>query len=347
MKIDCFSAGILVADHLCSPIERMPAAGELVLADSLPLQIGGCASNLAVNLAGLGVRVGVQGCVGHDPFGQFIIDTLRAAGVETGAIRRVAEFGTSGTLIVNVLGEDRRFIHTIGANAALRAEDIPRERVFAAKVFYVGGYLLMPSLRQEALAELFRDARAAGVKTVLDVVLPGAGEHWNELRRLLAETDVFLPNRDEAAAITGHADPLRQAQQFLDAGAGAVAITAGEEGTWLVTPRQRFKAGAYPAPFVGGAGAGDAFDAGYICGMLEDLDPLECLRLGSAFGAKLRARRGRDRNRVQSRRGAGVHRVASVDDRGDLTSTCFRCNCRICRNAIHPAGCGRRDIASS
>src|SRR5271169_5583371 len=118
-NLDCLSVGILVADHLCAPIAHAPAAGELVLSDRLQLNIGGCASNAAMDMARVGVRVGVVGCVGEDIFGQFVVDTLRSGGVETSSIKRLADVGTSGTLIVNVAGEDRRFIHTIGANARL------------------------------------------------------------------------------------------------------------------------------------------------------------------------------------------------------------------------------------
>ena len=163
-KVDCFSAGILVADHLCAPIDHLPVAGELVLTDDLPLQIGGCAANTAIDLARLDVRVGILGCVGQDPFGQFIVETLAAQGINTHYVRRVSGVGTSGTLIVNVRGEDRRFIHMIGANGALRAEDIPLDLVTQARVFYVGGYLLMPGLEQDGLTRLFRQARAAGVR---------------------------------------------------------------------------------------------------------------------------------------------------------------------------------------
>ncbi|MEX0978524.1 MAG: hypothetical protein WDZ48_06715, partial [Pirellulales bacterium] len=52
-SIDCLSVGILVADHLCDPIDRVPAAGELILCPRLPLAIGGCASNVAIDLARL------------------------------------------------------------------------------------------------------------------------------------------------------------------------------------------------------------------------------------------------------------------------------------------------------
>ena len=61
----------------------MCRAGELILVDDLPLAIGGCASNVAMDLARLGVDVAVVGCVGRDPFGRFIIETLAAQKIDT------------------------------------------------------------------------------------------------------------------------------------------------------------------------------------------------------------------------------------------------------------------------
>ena len=283
--LDCLSVGILVADHICAPIDRMPDAGDLVLTDELQLTIGGCASNAAVDMARVGVNVSVVGCVGDDSFGHFIIDALRAANVETSGIHLLSGVGTSGTLIVNVRGQDRRFIHTLGANARMSATHIPFDRVKLARVLYVGGYLLMPALEQDALAELFQQARAAGVRTVLDVVLPGPGDYMPRLERLLPHTDVFLPNTDEARVITGLADPRAQADRLHAAGAGAAVITCGGEGTVLVGDGLRLFAAPYRMPFVGATGAGDAFDAGYITGMLRGSDPRMCLAWGSALGA--------------------------------------------------------------
>jgi len=285
LAVDCVCAGILVADHLCEPIEKLPAAGELVLSDALPLEIGGCASNVAIDLSLLGAKVGVIGCVGNDPFGRFVIETLSGAGTDTAAIRLIDDVGTSGTLIINVTGEDRRFIHAIGANARFAPEDLQRPQVDAAKVLYLGGYLLMPNLEPRRLRERLRAARRAGVKTVVDVVLPGEGDHMAALEPVLSETDVFLPNHDEAAAITGHADPVRQAETFLEAGAGTVVITQGTIGTLLMSNDLRLRAATYPVEFVGGTGAGDAFDAGYIAGLLEGAEPRRCLQWGSALGA--------------------------------------------------------------
>lgn len=285
MSIDCLSVGVLVADHLCAPIPRVPEAGELLLTDHLLLNIGGCASNAAMDLARLGVKVAVVGCVGDDAFGRFVIETLDARGIDTRSIRRLSDVGTSGTLIVNVSGEDRRFIHTIGANARLTAAEIPLERVRQAKVFYVGGLFLMPGLRADELAVLFRQARAAGVITMLDVVVPGPGDYWPQLEPLLAETDVFLPNNDEAVLLSGLDDPCRQAEHFRAAGAKTVVITCGGQGTVLVTEGLRLRADTYPINYVGATGAGDAFDAGYIAGLLEGGDVRRCLEWGSALGA--------------------------------------------------------------
>ncbi|HQU45750.1 MAG TPA: sugar kinase [Pirellulales bacterium] len=285
MSLDCLSIGVLVADHLCAPISHCPKPGELVLADCLSLNIGGCASNAAIDLARVGVRVGVVGCVGDDPFGRFVIETLRQAGVDTQSIRSLADVGTSGTLIVNVQGEDRRFIHTIGANGRIAVSDIPLDRVRQARVLYVGGYLLMPALEARPLAELFRQARAAGVTTLLDVVVPGAGEYWPLLEPLLPETDVFLPNNDEGEILTGLTDPHGQAERFRSAGARTVVITCGGRGTVLAGEGLRLEAGSYPVEYVGATGAGDAFDAGYIAGLLEGSDPRRCLEWGSALGA--------------------------------------------------------------
>lgn len=283
--VECLSVGILVADHLCDPIDHSPAAGELVISPRLPLALGGCAANVGIDLARLGVRVGVVGCVGQDAFGRFLIDELAAGDLDVAGIRQLADAETSGTLIINVRGEDRRFIHSPGANARLQAADIPLERVRRAKVLYVGGYLLMPALEGQPLASLFRAARAAGVKTVLDIVMPGPGDHWPKLVDVLSETDVFLPNTDEAAVLTGKHDPWQQAQQFAAAGARTVVITCGGQGSVAISGSERLRSGVFPVEYRGGTGAGDAFVAGFIAGLLGGENLAGCLRWGSAIGA--------------------------------------------------------------
>jgi sugar/nucleoside kinase (ribokinase family) len=285
MPTDVLCAGIIVADHVSSPITHLPAAGELVLAEQLLLTIGGCAANVAVDLVKLGVHASVVGRVGGDVFGRIVTEMLRERGVGVETLRVVDGVDTSQTLIVNVTGEDRRFIHTFGANAGFLATDIPFEQVEHCKVLYLGGFFLMPELQAEALAAVFATARSAGARTVLDVVTPGPRAYRQQLAALLPHVDVFLPNNHEAELITGETDPLRQAEQFQNLGAKTTIITLGDRGAILVSEKERLRSATYAVSFVDGSGGGDAFAAGYMLGLLEGADAEGCLRLGSAVGA--------------------------------------------------------------
>jgi sugar/nucleoside kinase (ribokinase family) len=266
-------------------VDHLPAAGELVLADRLLLTIGGCAANVAVDLARMEVAAAVVGRVGDDPFGRIIADMLRAQGVDISALQVSAGADTSQTLIVNVQGEDRRFIHTFGANAEFCAADIPSERAQGCPVLYLGGYLVMPKVLQDEMVPVFAAARRSGTRVVMDLVTPGPGDYLPRLEKLLPHIDVFLPNQHEGQLITGEADPVRQAELFHGLGAATAIVTLGGDGAVLVNDRERLRAGAYPIPFVDGSGGGDAFAAGYICGLLDGLDAEGCLRLASALGA--------------------------------------------------------------
>lgn len=284
-KYDCLCAGILVADHVCDPIEHMPQAGELVLSKRLSLSIGGCAANVAVDLAKLERRIGVVGVIGRDIFGRFVREFLEDSGVTCEALVESETEQTSGTLIVNVRGEDRRFIHSVGANAEFTAKEIDAELLKQCRVLYLGGYCLSESLTAENVAALFRQAQQLGVTTLLDVVIPQPGDYWPRIEPVLKYTDVFFPNEDESRAITGLVDPLTQAKKFHDAGAKTAVVTCGGGGAILVNDEGAVRAGSFEVEFVDGTGSGDAFVAGFIHGLLEGADVKRCLEYGSALGA--------------------------------------------------------------
>jgi sugar/nucleoside kinase (ribokinase family) len=282
---DVLCAGIIVADHVSSPIPHLPAAGELVLADQLILTIGGCAANVAVNLVKQGINAAVVGRVGGDIFGRVVADLLREARVDVSLLQVTPGTDTSQTLIVNVAGQDRRFIHTFGANALFAATDMPLDRASRCKVLYLGGYLLMDRVVPAELRQVFAAARRAGARTVLDVVTPGPADYLSRLEPVLPEVDVFLPNNHEAELITGEKDPLRQAEVFHRLGAKTAIVTMGDQGAVLVGDKVRLRSETYKIPFVDGTGGGDAFAAGYITGLLAGLDEEGCLRVASALGA--------------------------------------------------------------
>jgi len=245
-----------------------------------------CTGLLCLGSIGQGSEPGIATNADAHCYGGLLCTHLAApeSDVDVDGIHRVGDIETASTMIINVAGEDRRFISTPGANTRMTVKHLPIEWATRAKVLYLGGYLMLPGLETEEMLQLLRAARASGTQTVLDVVYTGDNP-FERIALLLPETDVFLPNDDEARLLTGLDDPLDQAAKFRDAGAGTVVITQGEAGTLLVSDDARLHCGVYPTDFVGGTGAGDAFDAGYIAGLLLGEDPAGCLRWGSALGA--------------------------------------------------------------
>lgn len=288
---DCLCAGIVVADFVCAPVTHVPAPGGLVMTDTISPTIGGCASNVAVNLARLGRKAVVVGRIGADMPGRFVRDELAASGVDTTHLVECPG-QTSSTLVINVRNEDRRFIHFFGANALFDGSEISPDLVGEAKVLYLGGFCLMPQLRAERVTELFRLAREARVPTVLDVVIPDPRTCREQVERVLPWTDVFLPNLDEGRLLTGLMDPLEQARHFRAAGAGTVVVTCGGDGAVVVSPAGTIRAKSYPVELIDGTGSGDAFAAGYISALLDGCTPERCLEAGSALGASCVRRAG-------------------------------------------------------
>ncbi len=277
-------AGLVVADHVSPPLDHLPRPGELIAVDDLVLNIGGGAANTAVDLSRLGVRAAICARVGEDIFGRFATETLRGRGIDCSALKTDPAQPTSQTLIINVRGQDRRFIHTVGANRGFVAEDLDAVLALAPRVLHIGYFLILPNLDADGLAERFRRARAGGTMTLLDVATPGPGEYLDRLRVVLPETDIFVPNTDEAELILGESDPVRQARAFREMGARRVVITLGENGVVSLSDELEVRLGVYPTTYIDGSGGGDAFNAGYIVGLLEGRPELECLKLASAVG---------------------------------------------------------------
>lgn len=282
---DVLCAGIVVADHICRPVPRMPPPGGLVLTAGMELAVGGCAANVAVDFAKLGRRSAIAGCIGDDTFGRHVEGVLRSAGVDCECLRVSPDSETACTMVLNVAGEDRRFVHVVGANARFSGEELTPDVIARARVLYVGGYGLVDSLSPRNVSRLFSAAHSQNVMTVLDVVLAEPRDYELWVKPLLPLTDLFLPNNDEAGILLDESDPLRQAVRFHADGAGAALITCGADGAVLVGSEGRWQSAAHSVETVDGTGSGDAFLAGLLHARLNGRDWPTALRYGSALGA--------------------------------------------------------------
>ncbi|MBQ6158397.1 MAG: carbohydrate kinase family protein [Thermoguttaceae bacterium] len=283
-KHRCLSAGILFADVGCVPISHCPVPGELVQTEGVVLTLGGCASPVALNLSRLDVPTGLCGSIGDDSFSAFVVRSLDAPFVDVSGLRRISNSYPGISLIINVTGEDRRFVSTTGANGHFSIADIPQDWADEAEVLYLGGYLMMPELEKPETADFLRRFQARGGKTILDLVLYGNRPYWDVIRPLLPYVDYFTPNDDEGLAVSGKSDPVDQAKFFLDAGAGCVVVTCGEKGSLYYSAAEKFRTGIFKTEFIGGTGSGDAFAAGFIAGLLAGDDPYALMSRASAQG---------------------------------------------------------------
>lgn len=286
----CISTGILFADIACTPIDHVPAAGELVQTERIGLNLGGNAANVAVNLSKLEVPVQLAGAVGDDPLSAFILQAIDVPHVNRTLLQRVPNSCPGTAMHINVAHEDRRFICTTGANDHFVFTDALRAmlhdlEVPSPKVFFLGGLLMLESLENAESVALFAEAQQAGWTTILDVVLYGQRPVWPVVESYLPYTDFFLPNDHEATVLTGLTAPDAQADVFLNAGSQRVLITQGERGTLVRSRTERWEVPIFSVPFVSGAGSGDAFAAGLIAAILDGRDDREAVRWGAAQGA--------------------------------------------------------------
>jgi sugar/nucleoside kinase (ribokinase family) len=283
MKVVCL--GILVADVIGLPIDAVPFPGTLQLVSSITPHIGGCAANTGIGLAKLGVPCRVVGKVGRDGLGEFVQSRLQQSGVEP-VIRFDDETPTSATMVLVSSHSERAFLHCTGANARLNEDDFDFDLLDDAGLLHIAGHGLMPRFDGEPCARILQKAQQRGVKTCLDTA--GApNEKWYEnLRLCLPHLDYFVPSMDEISGLFPEKhSPENLIAKLLEAGVGVIGLKMGERGSLVSDGKETHHVPPFLVPAVDATGAGDAFAAGFLCGVLNGLDLRECARLGNAAGA--------------------------------------------------------------
>jgi len=256
----------------------------LTLVDSVQLATGGCALSTATALARLGVGTALCGCVGRDLLGEVLRGEAEARGLDTESVR-TCDALTSASVVLDASDGERTFLHNPGASGELTDGDLERalERI-RPRWLHVGGALVLPGMDGAPLAAALQGARERGIVTSLDPVHDASGR-WERLHPALPHLDLICPNLTEARGISGEDSPEACAAWLLERGVERVAITMGRDGALAVDAT----GAAHMPPFEVEAhdetGAGDAFAAGLIYGLLRDWPLARAVRLGSAVGA--------------------------------------------------------------
>jgi sugar/nucleoside kinase (ribokinase family) len=278
--------GILVADVVGKVIDTLPPKGTLAAVERVELHVGGCAANTSVGLARLGVGVSLLGRVGADGFSRFLLQTLSAAGVGTGGVVQSDSDATSATIVAVDAEGERTFLHAPGANASYTGADVDWEQIGDASILHLGGPFLMRRFMGDDCAAVLRRARAEGRLTTLDTVWDHTGRWMSVLEPSLPHLDYLLPSWEEARLLTGRDSPREIAQTFLDKGVGAVCLKLGAQGCYLRTASgDEVTLPALHVPVMDALGAGDAWAAGFLCGLTHGWDLERSARFANAVGA--------------------------------------------------------------
>lgn len=255
-SIDVTAVGEVLVDFVAPDVEHLSSATSFIRT------AGGAPANVAVAVATLDGRAGFVGAVGQDPFGVYLEGVLSSRGVDTAGLSRVAERTTLAFVAQN-RGGIPDFVFYRGADAALRAEDLPEDMLVRSRFVHVGSVALTGEPSRAATFAAVDMAHRAGRLVSVDPNLrPSSWRSLDEARKvvrpLLDAADVLKVNDEEALLFTGESS-LEAALGRLGRERRLVVVTRGSEGclwSW------RGETGAVAAPQVVVAdttGAGDAF----------------------------------------------------------------------------------------
>ncbi|MCF7849770.1 MAG: carbohydrate kinase family protein [Kiritimatiellales bacterium] len=252
----------IVAGHIC--LDMIPAIdhaldmqpGRLYEVGAATVSTGGAVSNTGIALHILGVPTSLAGKIGDDMFGHAVLDLVKSRDpamadgmiVEPNAV-------TSYSVVINIPGIDRTFLHCPGANHTFSSADIQPANFQDAALFHFGYPPLMQRTYTDGgheLTDIFQRVKAAGITTSLDMTMPDPGGPSGEadwkaiLTMALPHVDIFMPSADEILYMLdrekfGQGDDLkgddvsRLGEQLLSLGAAVAGVTLGARGLYLRT----------------------------------------------------------------------------------------------------------------
>ncbi|MEW2044583.1 ribokinase [Streptomyces sp. NPDC005476] len=236
-------------------VERRPAAGETVLGSDLAVHPGGKGANQAVAAARLGARTALLARVGDDAYGRLLLDSQRAAGVDTAGVL-VGGAPTGVALITVDPSGDNSIVVSPGANGRLTPADVRAATGLLHASRAVSAQLEIPL---ETVVEVVRNL-APGSRFVLNPSPPRPLP-----AEVLAACDPLIVNEHEAKVILGEEsvseEPEDWARLLLAKGPKSVVVTLGPEGALVASAEGVARVASVRVDAVDTTGAGDSFTA--------------------------------------------------------------------------------------
>jgi sugar/nucleoside kinase (ribokinase family) len=277
--------GVFIVDVLGRPVEDLPRGQDSRLLDEIRITVAGTAGGTSVDLARLGAEVVAVGAIGEDNLGDFMLGVLAEEGVSTEHLSRKPGVQTSATILPIHPNGSRPAWHVLGANATLEGNDMPWHELAACDALHLGGLAALGALDGEPAARVARVARESGVLTTADCLGVKRDDALEVVTPVLPYVDIFMPNEQEATALSGQPDAAAAGRYLRTLGATCVIVKRGEHGCLIVDEDGERELPAFEAPVVDTTGCGDAFCAGVIVARCDGWSIDDAARLGNAAGA--------------------------------------------------------------
>lgn len=266
--------------------------GRLGFADRITASPAGAEMNVAIGLARLGHDAAWHGVLGDDPQGDLVVRSLRAEGVDVRGVRRDPEAPT-GVMLVDLppaLAPAVTYHRRDSAGSRVGPADVMAAGVAHARLLHVTG--ITPAISdsgRRAVAAAIDEARAHQVTVSFDVNY--RAKLWSRdaaravLTDLARHADLVIASDDELDLVGDAVAEQGRIDALLAAGAGEVLVKRGRAGAESHTHDGVIAVPAYEVAEVNSIGAGDAFTAGYLSGLLDELPITDRLRRAAACGA--------------------------------------------------------------
>ncbi|MBO42302.1 MAG: adenosine kinase [Rhodospirillaceae bacterium] len=249
---------------------------------------GSCANSMAgfASLGGMGAFIGK---VKDDPFGRAFKEDMAAIGC-TFAGTPSDEGLPTGRCLVFVTPDAQRTMAThLGAASLLAPEDLDEEVISNSKIVYVEGYLFDQPVAQKAILRAANLAHMAGRSFAVTLSDSFCLDRHRAAFIDLVEhhTDILFANEQEIISLY-QTENFEAALRRAEGKIGIVCVTRGEKGAVILGNGKRVEVAAEPVEkLVDTTGAGDQFAAGFLFGLSQSMDLLECGRIGAIAAAEI------------------------------------------------------------
>jgi ribokinase len=243
---------------------------------------GGSAANTMVGLARLGLKIGFLGKVADDREGRLLLDDFRKENVDTHGVVAVKN-GFSGIVMDFVDKEGQRALYVVpGVNDTIGPEELNVDYLSRTRLLHLSSFVgEQPFESQKTLV----DRISSSVKMSFDPGMLYAKRGLQSLRPIIRRAFVMMPNEAELKLLTGK-EYEEGAKKLSSEGVEIVAVKLGKKGCFVTNGKEKYFIKPFKAEAVDTTGAGDAWNAGFLYGLLRNKDLQECGRLGNFVASR-------------------------------------------------------------